>query len=315
MLVFLLSSCSNEENRIPIPMTEQFQPKLSAYNIYQGDPKELIPSDDYTLFELKSSLFSNYAEKQRLVKVPAGEQIIYNGNGIPTFPEGSILVKTFFYYNDARDVNLGKKVIETRLFIKADGLWNVAAYVWNDTQTDATLELDGLDKSVSWINKSGNNRSIMYHVPDQNECVSCHQTNKQVLPLGPSMRNLNIDVTFNNQTINQLQHLQSLEIIHPFDESQVSQIVDYYDTNAPLSARGRAYLDMNCAHCHNPSGWSRPAREGYDFRYETAVNDTKILNDKEKIKEVIQSGEMPFLGTTVVDQEGLDLIIAYINSL
>jgi hypothetical protein len=45
------------------------------------------------------------------------------------------------------------------------------------------------------------------------------------------------------------------------------------------------------------------------------VNDTKILNDKEKIKEVIQSGEMPFLGTTVVDQEGLDLIIAYINSL
>lgn len=74
-------------------------------------------------------MFSNYAEKQRLVKVPAGEQIIYNGNGIPTFPEGSILAEIFFYCNDARDVSLGKKVIETRLFIKADGLWNVATYI------------------------------------------------------------------------------------------------------------------------------------------------------------------------------------------
>lgn len=72
---------------------------------------------------------------------------------------------------------------------------------------------------------------------------------------------------------------------------------------------------MNCAHCHNPSGWSRPVREGYDFRYETAVADAKILNDKEKIKEVVQSGEMPYLGTTMVDQEGLDLIVAYLNSL
>jgi hypothetical protein len=38
-----------------------------------------------------------------------------------------------------------------------------------------------------------------------------------------------------------------------------------YDTSAPLAERARAYLDVNCAHCHNPAG---PAHaSGLDLRW------------------------------------------------
>ena len=122
-LILFLKSCRKEDDEmIPIPMTVEFEQNLSAYNIYQGAPKDLIPSADFHLLELNASLFSNYAKKQRLVKLPAGTTMVMDGNGVPIFPEGSILIKTFYYYKDERDTSLGKKVIETRILIKGEGL-------------------------------------------------------------------------------------------------------------------------------------------------------------------------------------------------
>ena len=83
-----LASCSEFEENIPVPMTEMFAPKLTDYHIYQGNIKDLIPSQDYELLELNSILFSNYTEKQRLVKLPVGTQMEYDGNGVPLFPDG-----------------------------------------------------------------------------------------------------------------------------------------------------------------------------------------------------------------------------------
>lgn len=316
-LIIFVDSCSKDDydEMIPIPMTVQFEENLTAYNIYQGVLKDLVPFSDFHLIELNSSLFSNYAKKQRLVKIPLGTEIIENGDGIPIFPEGTILVKTFFYYNDERNENLGKKVIETRLLIKKEGLWNVATYIWNATKTEAKLELNGLDTQVSWINASGINRSITYHFPDQNECASCHQSNLEVLPVGPALRNMNIDIMGNNGTINQLEHFQSIGLLGTFNVSKISEIPNYHDSTLPLSERVRAYLDMNCAHCHNPSGWKKSMRRGFDFRFETELESTKILDKKNEIKKAVQDGEMPFLGNTVIHQEGVDLIVQYINSL
>ena len=315
VLIFFDSCRKDNEKMIPIPMTVEFEQNLSAYNIYQGAISNLEPSSGFHLIELNSSLFSNYAKKQRLVKVPIGTELVKDENGIPFFPEGTILVKTFFYYNDERDNSLGKKVIETRLLIKSEGLWNVATYIWNDSQTDATLELRGKDTPVSWITSSGTSRSITYHFPDQRECVSCHQDNSEVLPIGPSLRNMNINVIRNNTTINQLEHFQSIGVLNTFDLSPISQVSNYHDSNVSLEERARAYLDMNCAHCHNPLGWEKSMRRGFDFRYETSIGSTKILEKKDEIKKAIQEGEMPFLGNTIVHQEGVDLIIQYINSL
>ncbi len=314
MMIFL-ASCSERDGIIPIPMTEQFEQNLSSYNIYQGDWSELNPTADYQLIELNSPLYSNYAKKQRLVKLPTGTQITQTGNGIPEFPEGTILVKTFYYFKDERDKSLGRQVIETRLLIKSQGLWNVATYVWNESQTEGILDLDGHALQVSWINSAGTNRTINYEVPDEKQCVACHQTNAEVSPIGPSMRNMNITVLRDNFETNQLAHFQSLGLLNDFDLSQISNIPDYNDTSLPLADRGRAYMDMNCAHCHNPSAWDYPSGQNLDFRFETALSNTGIEGEQDRIKTLVQEGEMPYFGTTVIDEEGVSLIVEYLNSL
>ena len=110
-------------------------------------------------------------------------------------------------------------------------------------------------------------------------CLS-HQNNATVVHLGPTLRNLNFEVIRNGMAINQLTHFQDINRLNSFDINQVRHIVDYNDINVSLAKRGRAYLDLNCAHSHNPSGWSKPANKGFDFRNETSIGGTKILDKK-----------------------------------
>ena len=322
ILMITLISCNNDDFDIQVeipdfnfPQTVVFEDSLSAYNIFKDTPSNLIPTDDFQLLELSSILFTDYAHKQRLVKVPEGTQMTRLNDGSIDFPDGTILTKTFFYYNDERDTTLGKRIIETRLLIKEDNTWNVATYQWNETQTNATLELNGIDTQVSWINENGNNISTLYHIPDENECIACHQSNSTMIPLGTKLRNLNRTVERNGVTLNQINHLQSVGILNDFQVNQVPSIIDYKGNSNSLSERGRAYLDLNCSHCHNPNAWETPAEQDLDFRYETPLNQTGILDEQNEIIELVSDGKMPFIGTTILDQEGVDLIIEYIESL
>lgn len=320
LLIFTIISCNDFDFQVEIPdfnfpQTVVFEDSLSAYNIFKDTPSNLIPSDDFQLLELSSVLFTDYAHKQRLVKIPEGTQMTRLNDGSLDFPDGTILTKTFFYYKDERDTTLGKRIIETRLLIKEDNTWNVATYLWNETQTNATLALNGMDTEVGWINKNGNNSSTLYHVPDENECIACHQSNSTMTPLGTKLRNLNRTVERNGISLNQINHLQSVGFLNDFQVSQVPNIIDYTDDSNSLSARGRAYLDLNCSHCHNPNAWEEPAEQDFDFRYETSLNQTGLLDEQNEIMELVTDGEMPFIGTTILDQEGVDLIIEYLESL
>ena len=321
-ILIMIASCrKNDDNfevQIPdfnFPQTISFESSLSAYNIFEGTPSNLIPSEDFELLELSSSLFTDYAHKQRLVKIPEGTSITRLIGGSLDFPDGTILTKTFFYFNDERDTSLGKRIIETRLEIKESGTWNIATYLWNESQTDATLKLDGQDTPVSWINSQGNNRSTLYHVPTQNECMTCHQSNSTLSPIGPTLLNLNKTVNRNGTELNQLAHLQSLGLLEQFSVTDIPQMVDYNDLNASLSDRGRAYLAINCAHCHNPQAWNIPAEKNFDFRHEIPFELTGIQNGKDKISRNVLNQEMPFIGTTMMDEEGVALLIEYLNSL
>lgn len=315
MILGIFISCSEYTGYIPAPDTVTFRQKLSDYNIFQGNPSDLTPASDYHLIELSSSLFVNYAEKQRLVKLPTGSQIIKVDNGIPNFPNGTILVKTFYYYKDKRNPNLGKNIIETRLLIKEAGLWNVATYVWNNAQTDATLKLDGLSINVNWIDPNGNNKSIRYEVPTEQNCTTCHQKNSIVEPLGPTLMNMNIGITRNNTTINQLQYFQDLGLINNFNHTKIPVLPDYVSPAYTIAEKGRAYFQMNCAHCHNPTGLPKAARKRYDFRYTTPLSQTRIPDKKGKIDNVIRNVEMPWIGTTTLDVEGYAIVNQYLKSL
>ncbi|MFY0686242.1 MAG: hypothetical protein JXQ90_03705 [Cyclobacteriaceae bacterium] len=325
LLSLLLDSCEDVDNRwddeiiIPefnYPQTVEFEENLSSYEIYQGVMAELVPSTDFHLLELGSTLFTDYAFKQRLIKIPSGTQIQDLNDDALSFPDGTILVKTFYYLNDERDANQGKRIIESRLLIKENDSWNVATYIWNDAHTDARLELDGYDTQVSWLDSNGNNLSTSYHIPSKNECGTCHQTKSKLTPIGPTLRNLNREVNRNGETLNQIAHLQSVGLIDDRIElTGIPQMIDYKNHDLALSVRGRAYLDMNCAHCHNPDGWNMANKRPFDFRMETALDHSGILGKEEKIARNLVNGRMPLVGTTMIDKEGVQLIVDYLNSL
>lgn len=319
--ILFLESCVDDngggEVIIPnfnYPSTVVFEQNLSAYNMFEGNPQDLVPTTDYHLLELNAPLFTDYAKKQRLIKVPEGTELTKNGSFLD-FPDETILAKTFYYYNDERDTSLGKRVIETRLMIKQDGLWNIATYIWNEAQTDATVALDGASTPINWVTANGENRSTVYLIPNEDECIACHQSNDEIIQLGTTLKNLNREVTRNGTSVNQLTHLQNVAILNQFDVNPVSVMVNYKDSNLPLKDRARAYLDINCSHCHNPNGWEEPANENFDFRYETPLNQTGILDEPFDLNEMITSGEMPFIGTTMLDDEGVALLVDFINSL
>ena len=322
LILLTISACRKNDDDVEVeipdfnfPQTISFETSLSAYGIFDGAPSDLHPSEDFELLELSSALFTDYAHKQRLVKIPEGTSMTKSGDGSLDFPDGTILTKTFFYFNDERDTSLGKRIIETRLEIKESGTWNIATYLWNESQTDATLKLDGQDTPVSWINSQGNNLSTVYHVPTQNECMTCHQTSSKMSPIGPTLLNLNRTVDRDSIELNQLTHLQSIGILEQFSVTDIPQMVDYKDLNASLSDRGRAYLAINCAHCHNPKAWDIPAEKDFDFRHEIPFELSGVQNGKDKISRNVLNQEMPFIGTTMMDEEGVALLIEYLNSL
>ncbi|GAB4038455.1 SO2930 family diheme c-type cytochrome [Spirosoma gilvum] len=312
VLIRLIVSCQND-GLIAIENTSPFLSKLSQYGIFQGKPSNLTPSVGFHLYELSATLFTDYAEKQRLIKLPPGTTLTSQGKGLPGFPNGTMIVKTFYYDKDQRDTSKGKVIIETRLLIKTELGWNVATYLWNDDQQDATLVTSGFNKTVNWIDASGNAQIISYHVPSNRECTTCHQLSGEVLPIGPKLRNLNRPVNRNNQTINQLDFLQQAGVLSSITPATVPSLPDYSNSALPLSERARAYAEINCTHCHNAAGYAASTKLffGYDLPYD----QTTIASHKDKIIQLMESGTMPRLGTTVVDQPGLALLKSYIKSL
>jgi uncharacterized repeat protein (TIGR03806 family) len=314
-------SCNRDDDReieIPdfnFPTTVNFEDSLSEYYIFRGQASDLMPNHGYEVLELNSILFTDYAHKQRLVKLPTGTQMTRSSDGSLVFPDGSILTKTFYYYYDERDISQGKRIIETRLLIKENNIWNAATYVWNEDQTEALLKLDGISTQVNWTDADGINRSTLYQVPNENDCMACHQKNNKMTPLGPTLRNLNREVVRGQVQLNQISYLQSTGYLSSFPITHVSTIVDYHDQSLSLEERARAYLDMNCSHCHNPYSWERPAELEFDFRYETPLEQTGLFYEEEKIKRALLDREMPLIGTTMLDEEGIKLVIDYIESL
>ena len=321
LLILVFQACNDGDGidvEIPnfnFPQTVEFADSLSHYDLFQGKTADLNPRSNVHFLELTSVLFTDYAYKQRLVKLPEGSQMDRLLEDEIDFPDGSILAKTFYYYNDERDTSFGKRIIETRLLIKANNIWNAATYIWNESQTDAHLNQDGSETEVSWTDKNGVLRTINYDVPNLNECIACHQSQGSMIPLGVKLRNLNRIVLRNGNTVNQLEFLQEEGLLVTFPASQIPSIVDYKNTDLSIDTRSRAYLEMNCAHCHNPNAWEAPAEQGLDFRYETPFGGTGILDESDEMLELIQEGEMPFIGTTILDDEGVGLLVAYLEGL
>lgn len=348
-LLFQLA-CNQKEPAKPIILQEEETDeevdfpalkKLSEYAFFTGAMHQLNPVSNLIPYELNSPLFSDYAEKSRFIVLPQGGKMIYHPTEVFDFPEASVLIKNFYYPLNFADPAAGRRLIETRLLIRKSGTWEALTYIWNEAQTDALLEIAGKTVEVSWKDSAGKSQSLNYSVPSLNQCKSCHWRNDAMTLIGPTARQLDKvnELYFDGQ--NQLMFYRNEGVLSgmPHPTTHIP-LADYSDPGAgDLNSRARAYLEINCAHCHRPDG---PAKNSALNLLVTETNPVALGIGKTPVAAGKGSGGrkydivpgkpdhsifiyrmeshepgimMPELGRKIAHQEGIELIRDWIRNM
>lgn len=228
---------------------------LSEYGFFTGALADLKPAPGVFPYEVNAPLFSDYAEKERFIFLPDGEKMVYSADLAFEFPTGAVIIKNFYYWKDAARVEKGRRILETRLLLKEENGWKALEYLWNAEQTDAVLEVAGASFPVEWQNAAGKKQRIEYVAPNLNQCKGCHSFDGKFVPIGATARQLNRVQGGENQLIS-WQKAGRLALPADFNAEAAPRLTDYRlpPDASNCEAAARAYLDGNCAHCHNPHG-------------------------------------------------------------
>ncbi|HEU0032798.1 MAG TPA: SO2930 family diheme c-type cytochrome [Kofleriaceae bacterium] len=233
-----------------------FCERLSSYRLF-ADLAAQTPADGVIPYDVNTPLFSDYAKKDRFLWLPPGTSLTWSDRDAFAFPPGAALIKTFSYPLDRRDPSLGRRLLETRLLVRTDTGWTGAAYVYDDATTDATLAVAGTSLDTTWIHDDGAERANHYTVPNKNQCKNCHAEHDDTIDaLGPKARHLNRP-SRDGAIANQLADLVARGALvgAPADPATWPREPMAYDpTTGTVDARARAWLDINCAYCHNARG-------------------------------------------------------------
>jgi uncharacterized repeat protein (TIGR03806 family) len=298
-----------------------FPRALSEFAFFQ-DVRDQHPSARVHPYALNTPLWSDGAEKLRFIYLPEGTQLVADGEGLLKFPVGAAIIKTFaFGEGEAR------RLIETRVLLhRADG-WVALPYRWNAEQTEATLALAG--GRLDLVTPAG--EAISYAIPNKNQCKGCHAKDGQVIPIGPKARNLSV------KWMAQMLEGGALDRLPPGGGTM--PVWAGYSEKGPVEPFARAYLDVNCAHCHQPGGGA--SNSGLDLRWEQADphaigimkrpvaagrgaggHDFSVLPgepDKSILLYRMDSAEpgiaMPELGKASVDRQGVAVVRRWITEM
>ncbi|MBI1391484.1 MAG: hypothetical protein GC152_01970 [Alphaproteobacteria bacterium] len=262
---------------------EGYPERLSDWNVIRAERGALRLNAGVTPYELATPLFSDYALKLRTVYLPAGSAADYRNDEVFEFPVGAIITKTFYYVEGAdgtvsdapapvldmptpdlagselASLDLtGVRLMETRVLARrADG-WVAIPYVWDERQRDATLKRTGAVMPMTLRRDGAPPVDFPYVAPNQNQCRGCHapnNTTRALSPIGPKARHLNAPSRYAGGR-NQLAAWREAGILSASDAQLAAAPANarWTDENAPVAARARAYLDVNCSHCHNDVG-------------------------------------------------------------
>jgi uncharacterized repeat protein (TIGR03806 family) len=331
-----LAGCTAEST---VQVEQEPPEKLSEYGLFVGNGSTQEPVEGVIPYDLNTPLFSDYTDKFRFVKLPAGKSARYRADEAFDFPVGTIIAKTFAYPVDARDASAGRRLLETRILKhEADG-WVGLPYIWNAEQTEATLDVAGDIVDVSWTDAAGRQRTNNYIIPNANQCKGCHKLGDDLLPIGPKARHLNRDFAYAGGTENQLAHWTRVKALSgaPSPDAAPRLAVWNEPATGTLDQRARAWLEVNCAHCHNPDG---PARNsgldlmasqtsptqfgifktpvaagrgtgGHDFDIVPGQPDKSIL----MFRSIDAGIMMPELGKRLIHDEGVELVRQWIAAM
>ena len=326
VITLALGACSSDPGPNPeVILADKPAQSLSSYGLFQ-DVAARQPASGVVAYDLVNPLFSDHADKYRYVYLPDGTVAEYQDIDVLDFPVGTVLVKTFAY---------GDRYLETRLLIhKTDG-WDAIPYIWNEDQTEATYAPVGARIEIPVGVATPDAPAFTYAVPNKNQCKTCHQSGDAVRPIGPKARNLNHDGPFG---VNQLSDWYARGLLSDLPD-RTPIMAKAFDPDISLTDQARAYLDINCAHCHKPTGSASNSGLWLEWETKDAVkwgvgkHPTAAGRGSGDALVVIEPGQpersilsyrmasdeagiaMPELGRALIDEEGVALINAWVSEM
>ena len=312
--------------------------RLSDYHLFL-DLKNQIPNEGVIPYQLNSSHFVDYAISRHYLYLPPDTQATYRENEVYALPVGTILAQSLSFQNDLRDPSKGERLVETRLLIHQTKGWLAVPYLWNKEQTDARRAVIGGKTKVDWLQQDGSLHSHIYVTPDMNQCKRCHKNQDRVQPIGLRTRNLNLLLDDGKNQLARWANSGLLAEIPPKFPPAKNPIVWQDPSTATTDKRARAWLDINCAHCHNPNGaasvsgldlsfqqqmpvkygvYKPPVAagrgsSGYKFGINPGSPQTSFL--LHRIRSTDPGVMMPTVGRSLVDKEGTALIEQWIREM
>ncbi len=353
-------------------------PKLSDYNLFaEGNPRDGSTRGGVS-YDLTSPLFSDYAKKYRILFLPKNKRAQWHEgsasepNVTIDLPVGTVIAKTFSFIDGNKE-----NVVETRLLIHRgkvkDSQWQGLPYVW-DGDKEAYLVAGGVKGiHAKWDYADRDTGARLagetngYLVPGAGQCIECHSNDDRIpgaAPIGMKVRLLNMpnkngnnqlaewveqgilkmpnrELVVSNGIITNAQRLPRYGVpgdAYNIDSPEFTRFADG-DGHADIQARARAWLETNCAHCHNAKG--RAGSTGLLMDVFRTVNlqygvckhppaggsglgghevDILPLRASESIipfrMENTNAGEkMPPLGRSVVHTESLKLVRQWIDTV
>lgn len=327
------------ERQPPAPPSPPFPRKLSETGLFQSVKRhEVAPG--VIPYSINAPFWSDGAYKERFFALPGDAGIEFHESDAWKFDDGAVTVKSFSLEMEEGNP-ASRKRIETRIVLKQLDRWVGYSYVWNDKQTDATLvRPGGMDRTFTIKDRAspGGVRSQVWHYPSRNECMFCH-TRAAGFVLGLKTPQMNRDHNYGRTVDNQLRTLSHIGLFKNPPAKPLTAFVAYpdpFDAAQDLTARVRAYLQVNCAMCHVADGGGNSLIE---LDYKTPLLKTRILDeppihdtlgiadarliapgDPERsvlYRRMARRGEsqMPPTSTNRIDAAGTKLLREWINSL
>ncbi|HEX4420627.1 MAG TPA: SO2930 family diheme c-type cytochrome [Kofleriaceae bacterium] len=246
---------------------------LSDYQLFTFDAQTGFQFNDRVVpYDINTPLFSDDALKQRAIYIPPGAAATFDPENALDFPVGSALIKTFYFAPDLRAPADRPALVETRLMVRHDDGWHPLPYIWDAEQHDAVFSPAGEVRAISFLDATGAPQTANYLIPERNQCQSCHAEQDSVgapinlVLIGVKARHLNRAYDYGGTTglVNQLDHLTALGMLTgapaaatlpaAYDFRPIEAMGPSIVAPADLDTAARSYLDINCAHCHNPHG-------------------------------------------------------------
>ena len=322
-----------------------FPKQLSGTGLF-ASVKDQLPAPGVYRYSINAEPWEDGAVALRFVAVP-GKQAVEASNvndfafgvlkGEPRFPEDTVFVKTL-----ALEVERGNpfslRKLETQILHNDGQTWQPYTYIWNDEQTDATLAgKQSSDRTFTVVDPSSafGKRYQTWHFASRAECTLCHTTRAGSIH-GFTAMQLNREHRYAAGVSNQLERLIDLGLLPASTNRKTRPLASPNDPWTPIGERARAYLHVNCAHCHRRGGGGTAS---FDVTYNNSLEKTGLLDARPTQgtfgiygAQVISAGaptrsvlwyrmaklgrgRMPHFGSTVVDKAGTALIHNWIGGM